>query len=233
MDESDRLLLIDDDRELCASLGRLLQLDGFVVHAVHTGEEGVRSAVGGRFALVVLDVMLPGMDGRAVLHSIRSTSDVPVIMLTARGSETDRIRGLQAGADDYLPKPFSVRELSVRIRAVLKRHRAVPADVGELRWDDLVVRPRSRSVSCAGEAIALTGTEYEILLCLLEHAGSAVSRETIAKTCLGRPVGVMDRSIDNHVSNLRKKLGAYPDGAERIRNLRGTGYSYCLQQVAT
>jgi len=228
-----RILLVDDDTELCASLRRLLRMEGFEVDAVHTAPEGGQLAAEGKFALVVLDVMLPGGDGRILLKKIRAISDVPIIMLTARGDETDRIAGLEAGADDYLPKPFSARELVARIRAVLKRRLPQPPQPQVIAIGDLVMHPLSRQVLREGEEVALTGAEFDILLLLVKSAGKAVSRDEIAEICLGRPVAPFDRSVDNHVSNLRKKLGMFCGGTERIRSLRGTGYIYTGHSEAT
>ncbi len=220
-----RVLLIDDDRELCGSLRRLLRLEGLDVTPVHSAAHAVIHATEGKYALVLLDVMLPGGDGRMILRQIRALSDVPVLMLTARGDESDRIAGLEAGADDYLPKPFNVRELVARIRAVLKRRPAVSA-VQRVTVGDLELQPARRRVLHNGEEIVLTGTEFEILLLLLRADGKPVSRDDIAEACLGRSMGIFDRSVDNHISNLRRKLGADIDGAERIRSLRGVGYIY-------
>jgi two-component system response regulator CpxR len=219
------VLLVDDDVELCASLKRLLRMDGFNVKAVHDGESGVRNALEGKYELVVLDVMLPGTDGRKVLRRIRLTSQVPVIMLTARGDEADRIAGLEGGADDYLPKPFNPRELVARMRAVLRRHSgSAPPEI--LRIGDLQIECGKRRVLRNGDDIILTGAEFDILLLLARSAGKILSREEIAEAALGRPMGAFDRSIDNHISNLRKKLGAHARETERIQNVRGTGYVY-------
>jgi two-component system response regulator CpxR len=226
-----RILLVDDDVELCHSLKRLLRMDGFDAHAVHDARMGAHEAIYGTYSLVVLDVMLPGGDGRLVLRKIRAVSDVPVIMLTARGDEGDRIAGLEAGADDYGPKPFNVRELVARIKAVLKRRG--PASVGRKAQaaattviGDLEVHLMRRKVMQAGVEVALTGTEFEILRLLLASLGKVVSRDEIAAVCLGRPVGPFDRSVDNHISNLRRKLGPMYEGSERISSLRGAGYVY-------
>jgi DNA-binding response OmpR family regulator len=219
------VLLVDDDVELCSSLQRLLSMDGFDVKAVHDGESGVRHALKGDFEVVILDVMLPGGDGRKVLRRIRLTSQVPVIMLTARGDEADRIAGLERGADDYLPKPFNPRELVARMRAVLRRKSggAVPET---LRIGDLQMDCAQRRVAVNGRDVALTGAEFDILLLLVRSAGRVLSREEIAEAALGRPIGFFDRSIDNHISNLRKKLGARVGEVERIQNVRGSGYVY-------
>lgn len=219
------VLLVDDDEELCSSLDRLLKMDGFSVKAVHDAESGVRQALEGDWELVILDVMLPGGDGRKVLRRIRLTSQVPVIMLTARGDEGDRIAGLEGGADDYLPKPFNPRELVARMRAVLRRKvdSALPKifEIGDLRIDC-----GRRRVARSGGEVALTGAEFDILLLLVRSAGKVLSRDEIAEAALGRPIGFFDRSIDNHISNLRKKLGTHVGEVERIQNVRGAGYVY-------
>ena len=217
-----KILLVDDDRELCASLQRLLRMDGFTVTAVHDANRGIEAATGRSHELVVLDVMLPGGDGRTVLRKVRAVSDVPIIMLTARGNESDRIAGLEAGADDYLPKPFNPRELVARIRAVLKRRAPGPSKIGKIILGDLEIHPTSRRAIQTGEEVSLTGAEFDILLLLVRAAGRVLSRDEIAEACLGRPVSAFDRSIDNHISNLRKKLG----GPDRIRSVRGSGYVY-------
>ncbi|HVH59372.1 MAG TPA: response regulator transcription factor [Candidatus Sulfotelmatobacter sp.] len=219
------VLLVDDDVELCSSLTRLLSMDGFSVKAVHDGDSGVQLALKGEYDLVILDVMLPGGDGRKVLRRIRLTSQVPVIMLTARGDEADRIVGLERGADDYLPKPFNPRELVARMRAVLRRKSgSAPQEVFKI--GDLRIDCGQRRVVRDGSNVILTGAEFDILLLLVRSAGKVISREEIAEAALGRPMGFFDRSIDNHVSNLRKKLGTHVGGVERIQNVRGTGYVY-------
>jgi DNA-binding response OmpR family regulator len=224
-----RILLVDDDKELCTSLQRLLRLDGFQISAVHTAPEGYSRATEETYALVVLDVMLPGGDGRLILKKIRTVSDVPIIMLTARGDETDRIAGLEAGADDYLPKPFNARELVARIRSVLKRRVHQTPESQTIRTGDIEIHPPTRRVLQGGAEVLLTGTEFEILLLLVKADGKVVSRDEIAEICLGRQVAPFDRSVDNHISNLRKKLGGTLGDTERIRSLRGTGYIYTGQ----
>ncbi|MGA7155726.1 MAG: response regulator transcription factor [Acidobacteriaceae bacterium] len=220
------VLLIDDDTALADSLTRLLLMDGFLLEAVHEGAAGMRAAMSGRYALVLLDVMLPDADGRKLLRTIRTRSDVPIIMLTARGDDADRIQGLEGGADDFLPKPFNPRELIARMRAVLKRQTAVAAPAGILEAGDLTLRPSTREVAVGGEAVVLTGAEFDLLACLVRMAGTVVSRDTLVETALGRPLGMFDRSVDNHMSNLRRKLGVSATGEERIRNVRGAGYAY-------
>lgn len=225
------VLLIDDDIELCSSLKRLLGMDGFRVQAVHDADAGVQEALKGEFELVILDVMLPGGDGRKVLRRIRLTSPVPVIMLTARGDEAGRIAGLEGGADDYLPKPFNARELVARMRAVLRRKSASPLSQ-IFKIGDLQVDCAKRRVVRDGGDIALTGAEFDILLLLARSAGKVLSRDEIAEAALGRPIGFFDRSIDNHVSNLRKKLGSHVGQAERIQSVRGSGYVYTGEVIA-
>jgi DNA-binding response OmpR family regulator len=220
------VLLIDDDTALAESLTRLLLMDGFLLEAVHNGASGLRGAMSGRYALVLLDVTLPDADGRKLLRHIRATSDVPIIMLTARGDDADRIEGLEGGADDFLPKPFNPRELTARMRAVLKRQSAVAAPAGVLEAGDLLLRPSTREVTVSGERVLLTGAEFDLLTCLMRLAGTVVSRDTLVETALGRPLGMFDRSVDNHMSNLRRKLGVTAAGEERIRNVRGAGYMY-------
>jgi len=219
------VLLVDDDVELCSSLKRLLAMDGFDVTAVHDADSGAQQSLIQEYDLVILDVMLPGGDGRKVLRRIRVSSQVPIIMLTARGDEADRIAGLEGGADDYLPKPFNTRELVARMRAVLRRKtESAPPEI--FRIGDLEIHLNNRRVLRDGEQVDLTGAEFDILVLLARSAGKVLSRDEIAEVALGRPIGMLDRSIDNHISNLRKKLGNQVGGVERIRNVRGTGYAY-------
>jgi two-component system response regulator CpxR len=227
-----RVLLVGDDVELCASLKRLLRMDGFEIISVHTTAEGAMRAIEGGYALIILDVMLHGGDGRLALRKIRTVSDVPVIMLTARGDEADRIAGLEAGADDYLPKPFNARELVARMRSVLKRRTSKPLQSFTIPIGDLEIQPTSRRVLQDGQEVALTGAEFDILLLLVRSEGKVVTRDEIAEVCLGRPVAPFDRSVDNHISNLRKKLGAMDGSTERLRSLRGSGYIYTGESKA-
>lgn len=200
-------------------------MEGFAVELAHTEPDGMQRATTGGYSLIVLDVMLPGGDGRLALRKIRAQSDVPIIMLTARGDEGDRIAGLEAGADDYLPKPFNARELVARMRAVLKRRLPQPPQPQAIEVGDLAIHPLTRRALKDGEELPLTGAEFDILLLLAKAAGKVVSRDEIAEVCLGRQVGPFDRSVDNHISNLRKKLGPFGN-AERIRSARGAGYIY-------
>jgi two-component system response regulator CpxR len=231
-DPQPTVLLIDDDTSLTENLKRLLLMDGFLLEAAHSGASGLRGALSGRYALVLLDIGLPDADGRKLLRQIRAESDIPVIMLTARGRDADRIEGLEGGADDFLPKPFNPRELTARMRAVLKRQKSVAAPRGILTVGDLVLRPSTREVTVSGKPVPLTGAEFDLLTCLLRVAGTIVSRDTLVQTALGRPLGIFDRTVDNHMSNLRRKLGQSPNGEDRIRNVRGVGYTYLGESCA-
>lgn len=221
----EKILIIDDDAELCDLVTEFLSLEGFAISAVHDGEQGVKHALSEDFALIVLDVMLPNLNGFEVLRRIRATKRTPIIMLTARGEDVDRIVGLELGADDYLPKPFNPRELVARIRAVLRRMQPEPQPVSEsLIVDDVELSKTSRVVRCNGQIIELTSAEFDLLELLLQSAGTVVTREDIAQRALGKEYSPFDRSIDMHISNLRKKLGERPDGIERIKSVRGIGY---------
>jgi len=228
----DRLLVIDDDTELCAMLDDYLQSEGFQVESVHSAGDGIELSLSGHHALVVLDVMLPGMSGFEVLKQIRAKSNIPVLMLTARGDEVDRIVGLEVGADDYLPKPFNPRELVARIRAVLRRAETAVAQpssgkrVEVLRIADLEMDLGARCVRLAGREVELTSVEFELLELLLRWAGRTVSRKEIARAVLKRRLHPLDRSIDVHISSLRRKLGHLQGTSERIRTIRGIGYLY-------
>jgi two-component system response regulator CpxR len=226
----ERVLIIDDDVELCELVAEYLTPEGFDVEAVHDGVRGLQRAVEGEHALVVLDIMLPGMGGLDVLRSLRRQSRVPVIILTARGDDVDRIVGLEIGADDYVPKPFNPRELLARIRAILRRTQAPAADGSgaseKVTVSDVELDPAARVVRRAGEPVELTSVEFSLLELLLRSAGQVVTREQIAKDVLGRQFLPYDRSIDMHVSKLRRKLGEPPSGGERIKTIRGVGYIY-------
>jgi DNA-binding response OmpR family regulator len=222
-----RILVVDDDAELLTLLREYLEGEGFAVSTERDGEGGVRAALEDGPELVVLDVMLPGLNGFDVLRRIRERSAVPVIMLTARGEDVDRIVGLELGADDYLPKPFNPRELTARIRAVLRRGHAAPAGGGGLLVvGDLRLDPGARQARRGDEAVELTGTEYSLLERLVREAGTVVRRDVLFREVLGRRAVSFDRSLDVHVSNLRRKLGPLPDGRERIKTVRGMGYQY-------
>jgi two-component system response regulator CpxR len=223
------ILLVDDDAELASLLSEFLRREGFTVEAAHEGNRGLEKALQPGIDLVVLDVMLPGIDGFEILKRLRQKSTVPVLMLTARGEDVDRIVGLEIGADDYLPKPFNPRELVARIRAILRRTRGkgetpVPEAirVGEVELD-----PATRSVLHRGKPVELTSVEFGLLQVLLREAGRVVTREALVDEVLGRKFSPFDRSIDMHVSKVRKKLG--DSGSEDyIKTIRGAGYIFAL-----
>jgi two-component system response regulator CpxR len=225
------VLLIDDDSELTKLLEEYLEEEQFHLDAAHDGVSGLEKALNQQYAVVVLDVMLPGMSGLDVLKQLRQKSSVPVLMLTARGSELDRILGLELGADDYLAKPFNPRELVARLRAILRRTQAGTAHGAPgqpIRLADIELHPESRSVTAGGKAVTLTGAEFDLLHTFLKNPGKIISREDLTQAALGRPMSPMDRSIDVHVSNLRRKLGTYDGNHERIKAIRGSGYVYLL-----
>jgi len=225
------ILMIDDDMDLCELLKEYLGQEGFAVTTVHDGITGTAEALSGVYNLVVLDVMLPGSSGFEVLRSLRATSRVPVVMLTARGEDVDRIVGLEIGADDYLPKPFNPRELVARIRAVLRRasEQPTPVEGGRLIVDDLELIVGTRTLLRNSQAVELTTVEFAIISCLLRSAGQVVSREDLVRQALGRDLTAYDRSIDVHVSSLRKKLDTKNDGSERIKTVRNVGYLYSAE----
>jgi two-component system response regulator CpxR len=230
--EENRILVIDDDSELCELLAEYLGQEGFVVESVGEGAAGLERALSGGHSLVVLDVMLPEMNGFDILRKIRERSKVPILMLTARGNDVDRIVGLEMGADDYLPKPFNPRELVARIRAVKRRTRG-SADAHDspdlpesVRVGDVELSPETRVVRRAGEVVELTSVEFSLLEALLRSAGKAVPREELARAALGRKLSSYDRSVDVHMSSLRRKLGHRVGATDRIKNIRGVGYMY-------
>jgi two-component system response regulator CpxR len=222
----ERVLIVDDDVELCDLVAEYLTPEGFEVEAVHNGEGGLKRALAGEHVLVVLDVMLPGMSGLDVLRRLRAESRVPVLILTARGDDVDRIVGLEIGADDYLPKPFNPRELLARIRAILRRtQKPASPPMEKITVGDVELDPAARSVRRSGDPVELTSVEFGMLEALMRAAGQVVTRDQLAQSVLGRKFMPYDRSIDMHVSKLRKKLGD-SDGAERIKTIRGVGYVF-------
>lgn len=231
MGDMSRVLIVDDDQELVSLLRRFLQNEGFQVYAVYDHRSGLQAAITGEYDVVVLDVMLPGGSGFELLKSLRSNSRIPVILLTARGDAADRILGLEIGADDYVPKPFDPRELVARIRAVLRRSLESHNDALDdesLTVGDISLSLSSRTALCNAIPVELTGAEFNMLELLLRRAGAVVTREELAQAALGRPLSAFDRSVDVHVSRLRKKLGCVPGGEERIRPVRGIGYFYAV-----
>jgi DNA-binding response OmpR family regulator len=221
-----RLLVIDDDVELCSLVAEFLEREGFETELVHDGLRGLEVALAGQHQAIVLDVMLPGLSGFDVLRRIREQKRTPVLMLTARGDHVDRIVGLELGADDYIPKPFDPRELVARIRAVLRRAETPPpAEATEpIVTGAISLDPGAREARCAGHRLDLTAVEFDLLSTLARSAGSVVSREELSRAVLGREFDPRDRSVDMHVSNLRRKLGAAGGGAKLIKTLRSAGY---------
>jgi two-component system response regulator CpxR len=229
---AEQILVIDDDVELCKLVTRFLAQEGFKIETVNGGASGAERALSGNYALVVLDVMMPGVNGFEVLRRIRAESRLPVLMLTAKGDALDRVLGLEMGADDYLPKPFNPQELVARIRAILRRAQpradktrasSLPIVAG-----DIEMNPGTRVVRRGGEIVNLTTIEFDLLERLLQAAGEVVGREKLTRDVLGREFSPFDRSIDTHVCNLRRKIGLLADGTERIKGVRGIGYLYAL-----
>ena len=230
------ILLIDDDTELCELLSQYLEQEGFTVSARHDGRDGLSAARSGDYAFLILDVMLPGCNGFDLLRQLRQHSTVPVIMLTARGDEVDRIVGLEMGADDYLPKPFNPRELVARIRAIQRRGESGlgqgKAPLAKIVADDIVIDVGTRSVYQHEAEVVLTAVEFSLLYALVKRIGQVVNREDLAVEVLGRKLEMFDRSIDVHISSLRKKLGHHIGEVERIKTIRGIGYMYsCLSEA--
>lgn len=219
-----RILLIDDDVELCSLLGELLEREGFSVEAQNEGFQGLNRALQGQNDLVILDVMLPGLDGFEILRRLRRQSRVPVLMLTARGEDVDRIIGLELGADDYLPKPFNPRELVARVRAILRRYEPrTPASSGRLEVNGVQLDPGTREVQVDGKHVELTTFEFDILELLMRSAGRVLSRDSLMENLYNRKSTPFDRSIDMHVSHLRRKLET---DRTLIKTIRGVGYQF-------
>lgn len=222
-----RVLLVDDDAELSAMLSEYLEQEGLSTHAVYDGEAGVREALSGRYDIAVLDVMMPRLNGVEALRQIRAHSRMPVLMLTARGDDIDRILGLELGADDYVPKPCSPRELVARLRAILRRGVAAevqPAESERLSLGHLQLWPARLAAEWRGQPLSLTGAEFRLLEVLARQAGQVVSKAALSERGLGRPLARFDRSIDVHISSIRQKLGSTADGRAWIQTLRGQGY---------
>ena len=228
-----KILLVDDDQELCELLVRYLQREGIEVDQVHTGSEGLQQGLAQSYDAMVLDVMMPGMNGLEVLTELRKTSQLPVVMLTAKGDEMDRIVGLEIGADDYLSKPCNPRELIARLRAVLRRTKAdVLVDTRDvIHIDELEIDHGQHHVLKNDEPLELTVTEYNILNTLVSHLGKVVEKNQLAEEAMSRSLTLFDRSLDMQLSNLRKKLGSHQDGQTRIKTIRGVGYMYVAAQI--
>lgn len=221
-----RILLVDDDEALCELLGEYLESEGFSLVSVHDGVRAVEIAQQQSWDAIILDVMLPGMSGFDVLKKIKPQVEAPVLMLTARGEDTDTVVGLELGADDYVAKPCSPRVLVARLRALLRRRGHDEESAGVIRIGDLSIDAGNRRVTLDGNGVELTGAEFNLLHLLARHAGSVVSREVLASEGLGRPLQAFDRRIETHMAQIRRKLGPLPDGGQRIHTVRGVGYQY-------
>jgi two-component system response regulator CpxR len=228
------ILMVDDDKELCELVSEYLKEEGFEIKYLNSPEFALEEILSGQFSIVILDVMLPKINGFEVLRSIRAKSSIPVLMLTAKGQDIDRIVGLEIGADDYMAKPFNSRELVARLRAILRRSKTEP-QTNELSTSEVVslgdtsLNTATMTVIQAGKAIEnLTTVEFDLLRVLLKASGSVVSREDLAQQALGRRFSPFDRSIDTHMSNLRKKLTQHSKESERIKSIRGVGYRYII-----
>ncbi len=225
-----RVLIVDDDLKLCRLLREYLEPMGYEVAVAHTGTSGLELALRDKFSAVILDVMLPGMDGLDVLRNLRAKSSVPVLMLTGRGEEPDRIVGLELGADDYLPKTFSTRELLARLRAVIRRSimsAQIEQTPSQLQIGDLRIDPGARTASLDGVPLQLTAVEFDLLISLARSAGRVKTREQLLLEVADRNFDVFDRSIDVHISSIRKKLGDDPKSPRFIVTIRSAGYMMC------
>ncbi|MCE9687986.1 response regulator [Shewanella sp. AS16] len=222
-----RILLIDDDLGLAELLGQLLELEGFELFLAHDGQQGLELALSQDVDLILLDVMLPKLNGFEVLRALRQHKQTPVLMLTARGDEIDRVVGLEIGADDYLPKPFNDRELIARIRAILRRAALTTQDNHQhqvQQFGDLRLDPARQEAYCKEQLIMLTGTEFSLLYTLVAQAGELLTKDLLSEKVLGKKLMPFDRSLDMHLSNLRKKLPERSDGRPRVKTIRGKGY---------
>ncbi|WP_159739515.1 response regulator [Vibrio atypicus] len=222
------ILLIDDDTELTSLLKEVLSFEGFDVSEANNGEEGL-AKLSSEIDLILLDVMMPKLNGMETLKRLRESWETPVLMLTAKGEEIDRVIGLELGADDYLPKPFSDRELLARIRAILRRTQSSASNKSAkssdcIEYQDIQVFPGKQEAYCQGQQLELTTTEFALLSHFVQNPGETITKETLSLDVLGKRLAAFDRAIDMHVSNLRKKLPEREDGKSRIKTLRGRGY---------
>jgi two-component system OmpR family response regulator len=230
MDRTDHILIVDDDAEIRQLLSRYLEKNGLQASAVADGRAMWRTLDEARFDLIVLDLMLPGDDGLTLCRNLRAKSDIPVIMLTARGDETDRIVGLEMGADDYLPKPFSARELLARIKVILRRARSLPPNLrpdesARLAFADWVLDTVGRNLISARQVVTpISGAEYRLLRVFLEHPNRVLNRDQLLDLTQGKEAGPLDRSIDVQISRLRHRLGDDPREPQLIKTVRGEGY---------
>jgi DNA-binding response OmpR family regulator len=226
-----RLLIADDDVELSTLLQRYLSAEGFEIDLAHDGLSALERASNESFDLVILDIMMPGKDGLEVLRELRQRKLTPVLMLTARGEDSDSITGLELGADDYLAKPCNPQVLVARIRAILRRAEVLAETTpsAQLNIGDLILHSHSRKLLKDGAALELTSTEFSVIEALLRQAGQVVGKDQLSREALGRELGRYDRALDMHISNLRHKLGQHPSGSERIVTVRGNGYQYSIE----
>ncbi|WP_354622840.1 response regulator [Psychromonas sp. MME2] len=221
------ILLIDDDKELVSLLAEFLSLENFNIDIAHDGESGLEKALSGIYDLILLDVMMPRMNGFEMLKLLRQKSEMPVLMLTAKGDEIDKVLGLEMGADDYLAKPFSERELLARIRAIIRRtQHKNPQIQSKISHLDIDLYPTQQQAICQNFTVELTGTELLLLEKFLQHPGKLFSKEELSEEVLGKKLQPFDRSIDMHLSNLRRKLPSRLDGQTRVKNFRGRGYMW-------
>jgi two-component system response regulator CpxR len=223
-----RVLLVDDDRELCQMLTEYLQAEHFDVKSVHDGGDALEELQAHDYEILILDVMLPSVSGFDVLRKLGASYSTPILMLTARGDDVDRIVGLELGADDYLSKPFNPRELVARIRAILRRASNRAGRGGapeELVVGPIILNAGTHLVHVNGESVPLTGAEFRVLELLMRSAGQVISREAMTEQALGRKLVAYDRSIDTHISNLRRKLDLPAGKNPEIKNVRGSGYT--------
>ena len=236
MSVMNKILLVDDDEELTELVMEYLTVEGFEVSAVHDGEIGLKTALTGKYDLIILDVMLPKMGGFDVLRRLRETSVLPVLMLTARGEDMERIVGLEIGADDYLPKPFNPRELVARLSAILRRTQTIEKkdeafteELNKVQANDVEVNLAARVAKRGEEILPLTSIEFDLLVALVREAGKVINKDDLSQRVLGRRLSPFDRSLDMHISNLRKKLGNHLYGNDRIKTIRSVGYIYTRQ----
>lgn len=224
--QMNKVLIIDDDEELAGLFSEYLQQEGFAVDIAMTGHAGLQQALSGKHQLVILDIMLPDIKGTEILARIRLESRVPVLMFTAKGDDVDRIIGLESGADDYVPKPCTPRELVARIRAILRRTQsaATSRQQGPILAGPLQIWSEKRKATWFEQTLELTSTEFNLLETLAHYAGQVVSKQTLSEKALGRPLARFDRSIDVHMSSIRQKLGNQADGRSYIQTVRGQGY---------
>lgn len=235
---SAKILLIEDDQDLSSLLSELLTIDGYQMETAHTGKEGLRKALAENWDAIILDIMLPEMDGLEVLRRLRPQCKSPVMMLTARGEELDRIIGFELGADDYLPKPFNPRELVARLKALLRRVRldqepAEPTASAELTIANLRIEAGAREASIDNQQVPLTQVEFDLLLLLAKNAGKVMTKEALYEMVLARKLSLYDRALDVHISNLRKKLADLGMNVDPIKTIRGVGYLFSVSKPAT